>query len=172
MRRAKFEVKMQRILVIVGILGATGCSSLSPVGGGADQPRSTGPAEAAVLFHLMERYPPGDRIVCLRRRIVAGDSIVAVDSDTRFLEQLRSAGYDAAPGSECRLRDFAGPMLHVPTGRRAVLYETTLLRRLGNRIEVNGAYYAASLDGAGCKYVVTSSGGTYSVTKESDCVVS
>lgn len=149
----------------------TGCSILSPAGGRAGQSTSVGAAEAALVFHLIERYPPGDRVVCLRRR-TAGDSPEFIDSDARLLEQIRSAGYDAAPGSECRLRDFAGPMQHVPTRRGAVLYETVFLHRLGDRFEFRGAYYAASLDGAGCTYVLTRSEGAYSVTGESDCVVS
>lgn len=163
---------MQRILVAVGILTLAACSSLSPSGGRANQRSSVSPAEAALLFHLIERYPPRDRIVCVRRRAAAGDSVVYVDADARFLERIESAGYDAAPGSQCRLRDFRGPMLHVPTRRGAVLYETAFLRRMGNRVEFHGSYYAASLDGAGCKYVVIQSGEVYTVASESDRVVS
>jgi hypothetical protein len=163
---------MLRTLSAVAILTVLGCSSRITSAAGADQLSSMGGAEAALIFHLMDRYPPGDRVVCVGRRAATVDGLVAVDPEAHLLEQLRSAGYDAAPGGECRLRDFAGPMLHMPTGREAVLYQTTVVRRLGTRVELNGAYYAASLDGASCKYIVTLSDGAYIVTGESDCAVS
>ena len=63
-------------------------------------------------------------------------------------------------------------MIHGPTQRRAVLYETTFVRREVGRIEFNGAWYAASLAGASCKYIISLSSGAFRITEEADCIVS
>lgn len=161
---------MLRLALVGAVVGLLACMGR---GSTVDFVPTSAETEAALLNYLItERYSPEGRIVCVAREVPTGDGRERRDADPETLERLNRSGLEVAPGSECRLRDVRGPMLHTPSGRPAVLYVTALVGGTSERSEFIGAWYAGSLDSASCDYIVTHQNEAFQIVQDGACIVS
>lgn len=151
---------------IVGVI-LFGCADYETVSDGSSRSPDRIVYETALRYLIEERHPPGDEAICI--------SIKGVEEqEASSVAETVVGGRTFYAGGQCRLDPpGVGVIRHLPSGRKAVLYELSSPDWLDERTAVlGGSWYSASLYGESCAYRVEKTSGVWRVVPVQDCIVS
>jgi hypothetical protein len=159
------------VLVIGGVVG-NGCAFYSSgsvdteeSGVNVAAPHTDAGAQVAVIGYLMrDLADAGQRVPCVGKW--DGGDVDFAEAEMLLLRGLKAA---VVPASECRLESPMGSMIHVPTGRPAIVFRAHAPRPdRGDRYRVIGGYFRASLNAASCTYIAARIDGGWNVRRDND----